>query len=111
MLIKDLKRKHWRKPRWTGPHQVLLTTPTVVNVKERTTGTHASHCRKVPPLETEAQGESPAPLTDEEQKLSLRCKKHTNNQQLLQTKEETAKRRRKELKKKKGLALGLNIID
>ena len=49
-------------------HQMLLTTLTVIKANKRTDWTHASHCRKVLPHETGAQEESPAPLTDEEDK-------------------------------------------
>lgn len=48
ILVKDLRRRHWHSPRWRGPFQVLLTTPTAVKVKERTTWVHASHCKKAP---------------------------------------------------------------
>lgn len=43
VLVKALRRRHWHSPRWRGPYQVLLTTPTVVKVKERTIWIHASH--------------------------------------------------------------------
>ncbi|KAK2920516.1 hypothetical protein Q8A73_000001, partial [Channa argus] len=37
VLIKDHRRKHWRQRRFTGPHQVLLTSSTAVKVEGRAT--------------------------------------------------------------------------
>ncbi|KAG1933982.1 transmembrane protein 161B [Pimephales promelas] len=48
VLIKDLRRKHWKAKRWQGPFQVLLTTHTAVKVGERALWIHGTHCRKVP---------------------------------------------------------------
>ncbi|XP_027142002.1 protein NYNRIN-like [Larimichthys crocea] len=48
VVIKNLRRKHWRSERWQGPFQVLLTTHTAVKVAERATWIHAHHCKRVP---------------------------------------------------------------
>ncbi|KAF3689806.1 Retrovirus-related Pol polyprotein Reverse transcriptase [Channa argus] len=48
VLIKDHRRKHWRQRRFTGPHQVLLTSSTAVKVEGHATWVHASHCKKIP---------------------------------------------------------------
>lgn len=48
VVIRDLKRKHWKQKRWTGPHLILLVTHTAVKVEGRGTWVHASHCRKLP---------------------------------------------------------------
>lgn len=29
-VVRDLRWKHWHQPRWTGPYQMLLTTPTSI---------------------------------------------------------------------------------
>ena len=36
VVIKDFRRKKWHQPRWRGPYQVLLTTPTAVRVEGHT---------------------------------------------------------------------------
>ena len=46
VVVKDLRRQYWYQPRWLGPFQVLLVTPTAVKVAERDTWIHASHCRR-----------------------------------------------------------------
>ncbi|KAI4874702.1 hypothetical protein NFI96_014082, partial [Prochilodus magdalenae] len=43
VLIRDLRRRRWNQPRWTGPHQVLLVTHTAVKVEERGTWVHHMH--------------------------------------------------------------------
>ncbi|KAK7925084.1 hypothetical protein WMY93_007394 [Mugilogobius chulae] len=47
VLVKETRRKHWRSKRWLGPFQVLLITDTAVKFAERSTWTHASHCRRI----------------------------------------------------------------
>ncbi|CAJ0961732.1 unnamed protein product, partial [Ranitomeya imitator] len=45
ILVKEIKKKHWHMPKWEGPYQVLLATPTAVKIAERTSWRHLPHCK------------------------------------------------------------------
>ncbi|KAL2085083.1 hypothetical protein ACEWY4_018403 [Coilia grayii] len=66
VLIWDFRRKHWHSPKFRGPYEVLLATPTAVRVAERDSWVHLTHCRVVKPPEFynppthESPEESPA---------------------------------------------------
>lgn len=52
VLVKELRRKHWKSKCWLGPFQVLLVTNTTVKVAERVSWVHVSHWKRftaVPP--------------------------------------------------------------
>lgn len=49
VLVKKHVRKHCLEPRYEGPFQVILVTPTSVKLEGRPTWIHASHCKRVDP--------------------------------------------------------------
>lgn len=58
VVVKDLRRKHWKSKRWNGPFKVLLMTHMAVKIAERATWIHASHCRKVPTPTDDTYGQT-----------------------------------------------------
>lgn len=54
VMIRKFLRSGSFSERWAGPFQVLMTTPSSVKVEGRGTWIHASHCKRVTPIETEA---------------------------------------------------------
>ncbi|XP_063799281.1 indolethylamine N-methyltransferase-like isoform X3 [Pseudophryne corroboree] len=52
VMVRNFLRSGALTDRWVGPYQVLLTTPTAVKIKEKTSWIHFTHCRKVTPPET-----------------------------------------------------------
>ncbi|KAM4049217.1 uncharacterized protein ACNLHF_007333 [Anomaloglossus baeobatrachus] len=51
VVVKKHVRKNCLEPRYEGPFQIILVTPTSVKLEGRTTWIHASHCRRVDPPE------------------------------------------------------------
>uniref|UniRef100_UPI00358FE35F uncharacterized protein isoform X3 n=1 Tax=Myxine glutinosa TaxID=7769 RepID=UPI00358FE35F len=59
VLVKHFTRKTALEPRWTGPFQVLLTTPTAVFCEGKSSWVHATHCKLAIPTNTDTTNAPP----------------------------------------------------